>query len=156
MAHRIIKTVDDQTFSDRSSKFEDHKGYVLYKISLFKTIRINRRSITTDDVSGIPASVLILGLFALIVILALVPYLVMERDGDTDKGRRQDNVNFPVPASLPVVGDGKSNQYYLPECPGYESVGAYNKVTFSSEQQAIAYGFRKAESCSRKPIQRMR
>ncbi|MEP7341322.1 MAG: hypothetical protein ABI977_26565 [Acidobacteriota bacterium] len=71
MARRIIRTVDGQTFSDRSNRFEDRKGHVLYKISAFKTIRIQKRSITTDDISGIPASVMIIGVFVLIGILVL-------------------------------------------------------------------------------------
>lgn len=53
MARRIIRTIDGQIFSDSLNRFEDRKGYVLYKKGLFKTVRINKRGITSDDTSGL-------------------------------------------------------------------------------------------------------
>lgn len=69
MARRIIRTIDGQIFSDSLSRFQDRKGYVLYKKGLFNTVRINKRGITSDDTSGFSDAMLMV---LLAIILAVV------------------------------------------------------------------------------------
>ncbi len=70
MARRIIRTIDGQIFADSSSHFHDRKGYVLYKKSVFRSVRINKRGITSDNISGPPATIIVmLVIFALIALM---------------------------------------------------------------------------------------
>ena len=77
MARRIIRTIDGQIFSDNLNRFQDRKGYVLYKKGLFNTVRINKRGITSDDTSGFSDALLILlllivGMGIIIVLLSMI------------------------------------------------------------------------------------
>lgn len=48
----------------------------------------------------------------------------------------------------PVVGNSNSRIYHLPDgCPSYTRVGKANRVKFSTEEQAISAGFKKAGNC---------
>ncbi len=70
MARRIIRTIDGQIFADSSSHFHDRKGYVLYKKSVFRSVRINKRGITSDNISGPSmAAIMMLIIFALIALV---------------------------------------------------------------------------------------
>ncbi|PZN32402.1 MAG: deoxyribonuclease I [Proteobacteria bacterium] len=54
----------------------------------------------------------------------------------------------PSSAAAPIVGNRNSKVYHLPEgCPSYAAVSARNRVTFESEAQARAAGYRKAGNC---------
>ncbi|MDR6711295.1 deoxyribonuclease-1 [Pseudomonas hunanensis] len=47
-----------------------------------------------------------------------------------------------------IVGNQNSHLYHLPSgCPGYSQVAAKNRVSFASESQAQAAGYRKAGNC---------
>lgn len=47
-----------------------------------------------------------------------------------------------------IVGNQKSHVYHLPSgCPGYAQVSAKNQVSFASESEAQAAGYRKAGNC---------
>lgn len=70
MARRIIRTIDGQIFADNCSHFRDRKGYVLYKKSVFRSVRINKRGITSDNISGPPAAVVMM--LVIFVVIALV------------------------------------------------------------------------------------
>ena len=49
----------------------------------------------------------------------------------------------------PVFGNKRSGVYHLPQgCPSYSQVSTKNRVQFSTEQEALAAGFRKAGNCS--------
>ncbi len=144
MARRIIRTVDGQTFSDSCRRFEDRKGYILYKVGAFNTLRINKRNVTTDDVRGLPASVVMVGVFALVVII-MIAFLSFNRT--TENAKVQSNVNIATDASPIVIASTNSGLYYLPECPGYNLVESHHKRIFDSEQHALDAGFTKSENC---------
>ncbi|WP_153772782.1 endonuclease [Pseudomonas sp. MNR3A] len=47
-----------------------------------------------------------------------------------------------------IIGNQNSHVYHLPSgCPGYNQVSAKNQVSFESESQARAAGYRKAGNC---------
>ena len=47
-----------------------------------------------------------------------------------------------------IIGNRKSQVYHLSQgCPGYEQVSAKNQITFDSESDAKAAGYRKAGNC---------
>ena len=47
-----------------------------------------------------------------------------------------------------VIGNRNSHVYHLPSgCPSYDRVAAKNQMTFASEQDAQAAGYRKAKNC---------
>nr|WP_319528419.1 endonuclease [Pseudomonas laurentiana] len=47
-----------------------------------------------------------------------------------------------------IIGNRKSQVYHLSQgCPGYEQVSAKNQITFDSESDAQAAGYRKAGNC---------
>jgi len=47
-----------------------------------------------------------------------------------------------------VIGNRLGGGYHLPSgCPSYGQVSAKNQVSFGSEVEAIAAGFRKAGNC---------
>ncbi|WP_312936296.1 endonuclease [Pseudomonas sp.] len=51
-------------------------------------------------------------------------------------------------ASGTIVGNRNSHVYHLPTgCPSYTQVGAKNRISFESEAQAQAEGYRKAGNC---------
>ncbi|WP_333798040.1 endonuclease [Rheinheimera sp.] len=54
--------------------------------------------------------------------------------------RNQDN-------QLQVLGNQNSKIYHLSTCPGFSQVSSKNQRWFSTEQQALAAGFRKAKNC---------
>jgi len=47
-----------------------------------------------------------------------------------------------------IVGNSNSHLYHLPSgCPSYDKVAAKNRVSFESEAQAQAQGYKKAGNC---------
>nr|WP_314486807.1 endonuclease [uncultured Pseudomonas sp.] len=47
-----------------------------------------------------------------------------------------------------IVGNSNSHLYHLPSgCPSYDKVAAKNRVSFESEAQALAQGYKKAGNC---------
>ncbi|TWI50513.1 deoxyribonuclease-1 [Pseudomonas duriflava] len=47
-----------------------------------------------------------------------------------------------------IIGNKNSHAYHLPQgCPSYDTVAAKNQVSFSSEAEAQAAGYRKAGNC---------
>lgn len=72
MAHRTIRTIDGQVFSNSCSRFKNQKGYILYRKSPFKTVRINKRGIISDDVSGLPTTFLV----ALLIFMLMVALMI--------------------------------------------------------------------------------
>ncbi|MDF0731671.1 endonuclease [Pseudomonas entomophila] len=53
-----------------------------------------------------------------------------------------------TPAAGAIIGNQKSHLYHLPSgCPGYAQVSTKNQVSFESETQAQAAGYRKAGNC---------
>ena len=46
-----------------------------------------------------------------------------------------------------IRGNRRSNIYHLPHCPNYGDVSSGNRVSFASESEARAAGFRKARNC---------
>ena len=46
-----------------------------------------------------------------------------------------------------VRGNKRSKVYHLPGCPGFEAMSASNIITFASEADAQAAGYRKAKNC---------
>jgi deoxyribonuclease-1 len=47
-----------------------------------------------------------------------------------------------------IIGNKNSNVYHLPNgCPSYDKVATKNQITFGSESEAEAAGFRKAGNC---------
>lgn len=46
-----------------------------------------------------------------------------------------------------VRGNKRSMVFHLPHCPSYDAVSVSNKVTFATEQKAIAEGYRRAGNC---------
>jgi endonuclease YncB( thermonuclease family) len=49
----------------------------------------------------------------------------------------------------PIIGNRNSKIYHLPNCPDYSKVSERNRVSFKSESEAEAAGYRKARNCSR-------
>lgn len=91
MARRIIRTIDRQIFSDSSGRFEDRKGYILYRRGAFNTVRINKRGIISDDISGLSTPgilvLVIIMLMALMIGLLLLsqePRISKRQDADSD------------------------------------------------------------------------
>lgn len=123
MARRTISTVDGQTFSDRCGRFEDRKGHILYKAGAFDTLRINKRNITTDDVSGMPASMAMFGAAALagILLIAAVSLNRVVENGN-ENAKIQTYADITTTPSPIVIASTKSGLYYLPECPEYFQV----------------------------------
>lgn len=146
MARRTIKTLDGQVFSDSCSRFENQKGYILYQKGLFKTVRINKRGIISDDISGLSALVLMALVIFLMVALA-IGLLLLNRRLENSEGQR--NANLAAEPPLVVIASKKSSRYYLPECPEYLLVKLEHKVSFDSEQRAYEAGYRKSRNCPR-------
>jgi deoxyribonuclease-1 len=48
----------------------------------------------------------------------------------------------------PIIGNRTSKIYHLPNCSDYSKVSERNRVTFKSEAEAKAAGYRKARNCS--------
>ncbi|WP_446731196.1 sunset domain-containing protein [Pseudomonas sp. CFBP 13719] len=47
-----------------------------------------------------------------------------------------------------IIGNRNSHVYHLPSgCPSYDKVATKNQITFGSESEAEAAGFRKAGNC---------
>jgi len=55
----------------------------------------------------------------------------------------------PVPSGRAgqIVGNKNSKIYHMPGCPGYDQVSGANRVTFRSESEAEAAGYRRAKNC---------
>jgi Metal binding domain of Ada len=47
----------------------------------------------------------------------------------------------------PIIGNRNSKIYHLPNCPDYLKVSERNRVSFESEAEAEAAGYRKARNC---------
>ncbi|WP_422420576.1 endonuclease [Pseudomonas sp. GZD-222] len=91
------------------------------------------------------------------------PFVTGQRSWTTGYKPVGDGVAVPVRASQPtpkptlassstafgvIIGNQKSHVYHLPAgCPGYAQVSAKNQVSFASEAEAQAAGYRKAGNC---------
>jgi methylphosphotriester-DNA--protein-cysteine methyltransferase len=53
-----------------------------------------------------------------------------------------------TPATGPIIGNRASKIYHLPNCPDYSKVSERNRVSFKSEAEAKAAGYRKARNYS--------
>jgi endonuclease YncB( thermonuclease family) len=53
----------------------------------------------------------------------------------------------PTPAAGPIVVNRNSKIYRLPNCPDYSKVSERSRVTFKTEAEAQAAGYRKARNC---------
>ncbi|MGH9802771.1 MAG: hypothetical protein ACRD82_20580 [Blastocatellia bacterium] len=120
MARRTIRTVDGQVFSDRTSRFENKKGCVLYRKSAFKSVRINNRSIVSDDTSGLSTPVM-MALVIFMLMVLLISFLLLNRSMQ-QVGEAQSHSNLQAEPSLIVIASKKSGLYYLPECSEYLQV----------------------------------
>ena len=47
----------------------------------------------------------------------------------------------------PIIGNRKSHIYHRPDCPNYSQIAPHNRVTFNSEAEAEAAGYRLARNC---------
>ncbi len=99
MARRTIKTIDGQTFSDSLSSFEDRKGYILYRKGAFTSVRVNKRGIVSDDIKGLPASVL-MALMVFILMALAIGFLLLNRGISSEI---QTNTNV-IDRSLNILG----------------------------------------------------
>lgn len=92
------------------------------------------------------------------------PFVTGERSWTTGYKPKGEGVVSAVPAKDPkptaqpsvasasaggaIIGNSKSHLYHLPEgCPSYSKVSVKNQVTFRSEPDAQAAGYRKAGNC---------
>ncbi|MBL8191949.1 MAG: hypothetical protein JNK38_28315 [Acidobacteria bacterium] len=176
MSRRVIRTVDGQVFSDSKGRFQDRRGEILYRRGIFNTVRINRRSVTSDDVSGSSDALLVIvvvGLFIGLLLLALViPASFSGSNGDIQRNptttdmasiTKSSTDNKTIAAATPkptvevnkeatpetkveVVVDAISGDYYLRGCSQLERVKQHNRRIFE-EQQAISLGFKKHKRC---------
>ena len=65
----------------------------------------------------------------------------------TQQAAAQPTLARAIGGSL-IIGNRKSQVYHLSQgCPGYEQVSAKNQITFDSESDAQAAGYRKAGNC---------
>jgi hypothetical protein len=53
----------------------------------------------------------------------------------------------PGPSSGQIIGNKNSKIYNRPNCPDYDKVSAANRVTFKSEAETEAAGYRRAKNC---------
>lgn len=150
MARRTIKTVDGQVFSGSSSRFENHRGYILFKVRLFETVRINKRTIVSDDINGLSVqAIMVLTIFLMMTLV--IGFLLL--NGRTQVSETQHNARVAANANvvgdvLPaVIGSTKSGYYYLPGCSEYERVKPEHKISFNNKQEAIIAGFKKYKKC---------
>jgi len=66
-------------------------------------------------------------------------------------GTAQNEANSGGPETVPVGGEVVASKngtvYHLPWCSGAQRISASNKVTFASEAEAKAAGYRPAKNC---------
>jgi hypothetical protein len=75
-------------------------------------------------------------------------FLVMRSRGASSMGKAIESPSpTPTPVAGQVIGARYSKIYLFPGCPGYARVSPRNRVTFQSEADALAAGFRKARNC---------
>lgn len=61
----------------------------------------------------------------------------------------RDTMQEKEPETLPpIIGNRNSMIYHLPHCPSYTRVGASNRMAFTSEDDAVAAGYRRARNCN--------
>lgn len=53
----------------------------------------------------------------------------------------------PSAAGLPIIGNKNSKVYHRPDCPDYSRVAPKNRVSFRTENEAEAAGYRRAGNC---------
>jgi micrococcal nuclease len=69
-------------------------------------------------------------------------------DGLTEQAAPVSSTRSPVSTQEGAVkGNRRSRIYHLPECPNYNDISPATVVPFSSEQKAVAAGYRKAKNC---------
>lgn len=171
MSRRVIRTVDGQVFSDNRGRFLDRRGEILYKRGFFNTVRINKRSVTTDDVSGGSLALLfvVLAVILVAVLLLLSAYSLATSEPLNDDKQRNPNVTdiaanaktgaeskpkttvevkneTTTEAKAEVVVDVESRNYFLLGCSQLGRVKQHNRRNFN-EQQAISFGYKKHKSC---------
>ncbi len=161
MSRRVIRTVDGQVFSDSPGRFQDSKGEILYKRGFFNTVRINKRSITSDDNSGTsPTLVLAIAVMIFVVVLAALSVISMTSGRlSSDSIRPNSDVASnntmanPKPKAIAetkveVIVDIKSNTFHLPNCPQIREVEQHFKRTYD-KQQAQSFGHKNHDACSK-------
>ena len=165
MAQRTIRTVDGQVFSGSIGRFRDCDGEILYKRSLFNTVRINKRSITTDDVSGGPLSLLLGGLLIILAAALLVLLFIVNYKPAGEQSKRDSTITtFALPKVTPeakqqamlvvpsqvvtkkVIVDVNSQTYHLLSCSHLEQVKQHYR-RYYDEEQAKAFGYQKHKAC---------
>ena len=149
----------------------DRRGEVLYRRGFFNTVRINKRSISSDDVSGGSLALLFVVLAVIIVglLLLLSAYSLAISEPMNDNNQRNPNItdiasnirtnvgtkpettvevkkDATTEAKVEVVVDSASGNYYLPGCSQLGKVKQHNRRNYD-EQQAISFGFKKHKSC---------
>lgn len=158
MSRRIIRTVDGQVFSDSPGRFQDCKGEILYKRGFFNTVRINKRSITSDDITGNFAVLAVMvGLaivFALLLLLAIsmTSGRLLSDDStrvpDAAKVVASKVIKTTAEENSEVVVDVKAGTYHLLNCPQLEKIEQHHKRIYF-QQQAQSFGHKKHDACSR-------
>lgn len=171
MSRRVIRTVDGQVFSDSKGRFLDRRGEILYKRGFFNTVRINKRSITSDDVSGSSIALIfaVLAVILVAVLLLLSAYSLATSESLNDDGQHNPNVTdiasntktapetepkvisemrseTTAEAKAEVVVDVESGNYFFLGCSQLGRVKQHNRRKFN-EQQAISFGYKKHRSC---------
>ncbi len=176
MSRRVIRTVDGQVFSDSKGRFLDRRGEILYKKGIFNTVRINKRSITSDDVSGSSSALLVMVVVGLFIGLLLLALVIPANFGGSDGGIQRNPATIDIASvtksltgtktiiettpkpvvevskdAIPetrveVVVDAMSGNYYFRGCSQLERVRQHNRRIFE-EQQAISLGYKKHKRC---------
>jgi endonuclease YncB( thermonuclease family) len=67
---------------------------------------------------------------------------------DFRRGKTAKAPGVKPPATIwPIIGNRNSKIYHLPNCPDYSKVSERNRVSFKTEAEAQAAGYRKARNC---------
>jgi hypothetical protein len=163
MSRRIIRTVDGQVFSDSNGRFHDGKGEILYKRGFLNTVRINKRSVSSDDISGSPVGVVIgVMVIVFLVVAALSAILLAGRLSSVDpqsgnpKAAKAVSPNSTVNAMpgltaevvTDVIVDMNTETYHFLSCAQLEKIEQHHKRTFNY-QQAKSLKYKRHKACSK-------
>ena len=66
---------------------------------------------------------------------------------DSSRAQKANEADRSTRSREAVVANRRSKVYHVPGCPGYDTVGASNRVTFASVAEAERAGYRKAGNC---------
>lgn len=161
MSRRIIRTVDGQVFSDSPSRFQDCKGEILYKKGFFNTVRINRRSITSDDISGTsPTLVFVIAVMIFVAVVVALSVVSMtsgrlssdglQRSPDVASSNTMNNAKPKAiaEAKVEVIVDTNTKTFHQLSCPQLEKVERHFRRTYD-QQQAKSFDYKRHEACSK-------